>query len=254
MLPEHDDTKLYYPLWYKSYRDAIAKAMGVSLDSPTWKQFAEFFHGFRDLLERAKSIAQATVNDKAMLAQSSIYTQALHTEYYKIWCALRYHYTYWRNETTLRSLLGSTDLSLLSCDYDQPLFTKFASFIVEPAPSASRSTKPRATAAVPRPSRDPKPTSNAPEQYQNVPLDFVPGCTGLGHDAYHRAAFINSNSQAVFPGDKRKRSPDNQSDHGREKRPRVDIPIAEQPKVEEVNIVTDSPRLPSPAVLVSTRS
>lgn len=235
MLPTHGEN--CYPLWYKAYRAKIAATLAIDVDSEAWKDFARFFHTLPARLEAAMRLCQQITVEKKIRdrEQKEAYGEIVHGEHYRVWCALHYHYSYWQTDDTLRALLTSVELQRPQCDYDQPLFTKFASFLVSSWKMASGKARSSTTNE-----------AQVPTGFALV--DFVDGCSGIGHAAFHRAAFLTAAAGAVF-GDTRKRK----SAHGDEretKKQRLEAP-AVIPEDESVIIDNPSPRVPTPPQVVS---
>lgn len=123
---------MYYPQWFRTYRDATATQQGIETSSIEWNDFMKFFASFPARLEAATHMADLAVKKALVEGQKKQYNEALHEEYYRLWCALRFHWTYWQTDDSLRALLSSADLGN-QCDYDAPCFTRFASFTSDTA-------------------------------------------------------------------------------------------------------------------------
>ena len=129
MLQDPDESKAYYPEWYKNYRESIAKTVGVSVgDSAEWRDIAAFWKGIYERLVAATRICDDLVRDQVLAMPNQSYVNKLHESYHKIWSMMRYHYSYWKTDDSLRALLTSQHAAE-PCDYEQPLFTKFASYL-----------------------------------------------------------------------------------------------------------------------------
>ncbi len=222
MLPAHGEK--CYPLWYKNYRAKVAATLAVDMDSEEWKQFANFFHTLPIRLKAAMDICQQLIMEKKIKQPYEDLNKLVHTEHYRVWCALHYHYSYWQTDEGLRSLLTSVELKDAKCDYEQPLFTKFASFLVSGWKMASVTAR-----SAPQ-------DSKVPSGFELI--DFIEGSSlGIGHDAFHHATFLTSSSGSLFGDRKRKASAEPASEPTKKKQ-RADlnevIHCEDEEKIEDI--------------------
>lgn len=210
--------------------------MGIAVDSEAWKVFAEFFHTLPNRLDSAIAICQSIAAEKKLRDHGQeMFADVLHGEHYRVWCALRYHYSYWKTDEALRALLSSVELMHARCDYEQPLFTKFASFLVQTTTASGVS-------------RTPPPLESTPPGHE--PIDFIDGCS-VGHAAFHRAPFLASTLNSVF-GETRKRKSDVLDDTNRShKKQRAQVNLEVNSDEDVVVIDPPSPRVPTPPHVVS---
>ena len=115
-----------YPLWLKSYRDSIAQALGISFDSREWEDLMKFQKNLSEKIEKVeKDICLVNVTNTIVNGNKELH-DPVHTEYAKLWCAMRYHPIHWESDDNLRALLA--EIEHKECRYDVPLFSQYAEF------------------------------------------------------------------------------------------------------------------------------
>lgn len=180
-----------------------------------------FFSSFPKYLVNARSIADDNVR-RALIAGKGQSLQLQHSEYSKLWTALHYHYTYWQQTDTLRSLLH--ELQNQKCDYDAALFTKMASFApsLSPAPvmpanpqrkkKRNKLTNDSSSVAFRPASHEPPHTSQkspSVDEWKFPELRFVDGFAGTGEAWFHLPPFRDRDSIFNSNKNKRKNTSDN---------------------------------------------